>query len=76
VADGRHDSGATFGLVSAYGEISKPGHGADAAYPASKHTLASSGDLVGQFRVARAAGVSSAMRLIGKSPNPGSTEPR
>ena len=38
--------------------------------------LASSRDLVGQFRVARAAGVSSAMRLIGKSPNPGSTEPR
>jgi hypothetical protein len=39
-------------------------------------TLEGSGDLVGQFRVARAAGVSSAMRLIGKSPNPGSTEPR
>jgi hypothetical protein len=38
--------------------------------------LASSPDLVGQFRAAQAAGVSSAMRLIGKSPNPGRTEPR
>jgi len=31
---------------------------------------------VGQFPVAQAAGVSSAIRLIGKSPNPGRTEPR
>ena len=38
--------------------------------------LASWTDLVGQFRAAHAAGVSSAIRPTGKSPNPGSTEPR
>src|SRR5271165_1178229 len=40
-------------------------------YPTSKPTrLAASPDLAGQFRVAQAAGVSLAMRLTGKSPNP------
>jgi len=39
-------------------------------------TLTASPDLVGQLRVAQAAGVTSAIRLIGKSPNPGRTEPR
>ncbi len=43
-------------------------------YPANKHTVGL--DLVGQFRVAHVAGVSSAIRPTGKSPNPGSTEPR
>jgi hypothetical protein len=38
--------------------------------------LARLADLVGQFRVAHAAGVSSAIRPTGKSPNPGSTEPK
>ena len=38
--------------------------------------LASWTDLVGQFRAAHAAGVSSAIRPTGKSPNPGSTEPK
>jgi hypothetical protein len=33
-------------------------------------------NLVAQSRVAQAAGVSSAIRLTGKSPNPGRTEPR
>lgn len=33
MADGLHDSGGTFGLVSAYDEISKPGDGADSASP-------------------------------------------
>jgi hypothetical protein len=36
--------------------------------------LASSADLVGQFRAAHAAGVSSAIRPTGKSPDPGSTD--
>ena len=38
--------------------------------------LAAFSDLAGQFRVVQAAGVSLAMRLIGKLLNPGRTEPR
>jgi hypothetical protein len=62
--------------AQAYRERKAPSGVKDDRIRLANTRLASSRDLVGQFRVARAAGVSSAMRLIGKSPNPGSTEPR